>query len=68
MMFFRHKMSYSYAVKGRLTCSSISSQSELELFCSLNEEDEAMLFEMFSAQNIFNWVHKVCIDYFQITV
>ena len=67
-MCFRHKMSYSNAVKGRLTRSSmkgyILSQAELELCRSLNQEEEAMLFEMFSTQDIFNRIHKVCINYF----
>ena len=50
-------MSYSSAVKGCLTRSSmksyILSQAELELCRPLNQEEEAMLFEMFSTQDIF---------------
>ena len=66
-MCFRYKMSYSNAVKGRLTRSSmnyyVSSQAELELCRPLNEEEEAMLFKMFSTQDIFNRIHKVCVNY-----
>ena len=60
-------MSYSNAVKGRLTRSSmnsyVTSQAELELSRPLNKEEEAMLFKMFSTQDIFDRIHKVRINY-----
>ena len=68
-------MSYSSAVKGCLTRSSmksyILSQAELELCRPLIRKEEAMLFEMFSTQDIFNRIHKVCLNnsyYFPHTI
>ena len=56
-------MNYSSAVKGRLTRSSVisyvSSQAELELGRPLDREEDAMMFDMFSIQDIFNRIHKV---------
>ena len=67
-MCFRNKMSYANAVKGRVTRSSMKyyvlSQAELELSRPLNKGEEATLFEMFSTEDIFNRIHKVCIIYF----
>ena len=66
-MCFRHKMSYSSAVKGGLTHSSMKhyvlSQAELELSRPLTEEEDAILFEKFSTQDIFNRIHKVCTNH-----
>ena len=68
-------MSYSSAVKGYLTRSSMTSyilsQAELELRRPLIRKEEAMLFEMFSTQDIFNRIHKVCLNnsyYFPNTI
>ena len=56
-------MSYSSAVKGRLTRSTMKyyvlSQAELELGRPLNREEDAMMCDMFSIQDIFNRIHKV---------
>ena len=66
-MCFRQIMSYSNAVKGCLTRSSMKyyvlSQAELELGRALDREEDAILFEMFSTQDIFNRIHKVCTNH-----
>ena len=60
-------MSYSKAAKGKLTRSTmlsyVLSQAESEFHHPLNKEEEAMLLEKFSVQDIFNRIHKVSLLY-----
>ena len=60
-------MNYSNAVKGKLTRSAmlsyVLSQAESEFHRPLNKEEEAMLLEHFSVQDIFNRIHKVGLLY-----
>ena len=60
-------MSYSNAVKGKLTRSTmlsyVFSQAENEFHRPLSKEEEAMLLEKYSVQDIFNRIHKVSLPY-----